>query len=176
MTALRRSLLETLPDYMVPSVFVVLNALPVTPNGKLDRRALPVPGKARPDLENPFVPARTPVEKELSGIWSDILGLDQVGIYDNLFDPGGHSLLATQIASRALDTFRIQVPLDHLLRSPTVADMAAFLNREASRIIDKPGVPPDKRATAPAIPKGQKRKANVGKALTKADVEPGSEH
>ncbi|MFQ5907077.1 MAG: phosphopantetheine-binding protein, partial [bacterium] len=124
---LRRALAETLPDYMIPSVFVTLDALPLTPTNKIDRRALPAPGTARPELENPFVAPRTPVEQTLVNIWSQVLGLDQVGIHDNFFELGGHSLLATQITARMLNIFRVEVPLRSFFQSPTVADMAVVV-------------------------------------------------
>jgi hypothetical protein len=96
-----RSFVEkTLPSHMVPSRFVMLDALPLTPNGKVDRRALSDPGKSRPDLGTPFVAAGTPVEKELSQIWAEVLSLEQVGIHDSFLELGGHSLLATEVISR----------------------------------------------------------------------------
>ncbi|WP_407882763.1 amino acid adenylation domain-containing protein, partial [Scytonema sp. NUACC26] len=96
-SALKSFLREKLPDYMVPSAFVMLETLPLTPNGKVDRRALPAPDTARPELDQAFVAPRTPIEEVLAGIWTQTLGIDSVGIYDNFFDLGGHSLLATQV-------------------------------------------------------------------------------
>ncbi|MFC1717667.1 AMP-binding protein [Candidatus Poribacteria bacterium] len=124
---LRRALAESLPDYMVPSAFVMMDALPLTPTGKLDRKSLPDPGTARPELDAAFVAPRTPSEEKLTGVWSDVLGLDEVGIHDDFFDLGGNSLLATQIISRVINTFQVRVPLSALFRSPTVADMAVVL-------------------------------------------------
>jgi hypothetical protein len=112
---------------MLPAVFLFLETLPLTPNGKLDRHALPDPGPARPDLKEQYVAPRTPVEEILVGIWSRVLGLEQVGIYDNFFELGGHSLLATQVASRIRDAFRMELPLFALFAAPTVAGLARVL-------------------------------------------------
>src|SRR5207244_101685 len=98
-----------LPDYMVPSAFVVLDALPLTPNGKIDRRGLPAPDQARPDVAGSFVSPRTPTEELLAQIWADVLGRTQVGVHDDFFELGGHSLLATQIVARMRDVFQVDV-------------------------------------------------------------------
>src|SRR5262249_52534562 len=91
---LRSQLRQQLPAYMVPSLFVQLNAVPLTSNGKVDTRALPAPDGTTHDLEETFVAARTPIEDEMAGIWADLLNLQRVGIEDNFFDLGGDSLLA----------------------------------------------------------------------------------
>ena len=131
---LRRFLKEKLPEYMVPSAFVMLDALPLTPNGKVDRRTLPAPDQARPELERAFVAPRTPVEGKLSGIWTEVLGLDQVGIHDNFFSMGGHSILAIQVMSRVRDAFQVEFPLRRLFESPTVADLSvAIVERQAEQ-------------------------------------------
>jgi hypothetical protein len=131
---LRRFLDQKLPHYMVPSAFVILDALPLTPNGKVDRRALPAPDQARPDLEEPFVAPRTPVEEVLAGIWADVLGLEHVGVHDNFFDLGGHSLLATQVMSRVRDAFQMEVRVRCLFDTPTVAGLAVVL---AQSLVDQ---------------------------------------
>ncbi|MCH8061997.1 MAG: non-ribosomal peptide synthetase [Chloroflexi bacterium] len=123
-SVLRRALSETLPDHMVPSSYVILDALPLAPNGKVDRKSLPVLDKTRPDLDVEFAAPRTPVEVQLSEIWAEALDLDEVGIYDNFFDLGGHSLMASHILSLAIKTFRVELPLKALFESPTVAEMA----------------------------------------------------
>jgi len=115
---------EKLPDYMVPSAFVTLDALPLTPSGKIDRRALPAPDSTRPELEGAFVAPETPTEKEMARIWTQVLGLEQIGIHDNFFELGGHSLLATQVASRVRATFQIEIPLYYIFETPTVAGLA----------------------------------------------------
>src|SRR5262249_18709998 len=111
---LRSYLKEKLPDYMSPSAFVVLEKLPLWPNGKVDRRALPAPERSRLDLEDTYQPPRTPTEEMLTVIWAGILGLRQVGIYDNFFELGGHSLIATRIVSRTREAFQIELPLRSL--------------------------------------------------------------
>ncbi|MUG92152.1 amino acid adenylation domain-containing protein [Scytonema sp. UIC 10036] len=124
---LRSFLKKTLPEYMVPTVFVTLDALPLSPNGKVDRRALPTPDSFKLDSAETFVAPRTPVEEVLAGIWIDVLGLEQVGIYDNFFEIGGHSLLATQVVSRVRDTFLVDLSLSSLFESPTIAEFAEQL-------------------------------------------------
>ena len=120
---LRGFLRTRLPDYMVPAAFVLLEALPRTPNGKIDRRALPAPER-RTGQEAAFVAPRTPAEELLARIWCDVLGLKEVGVHDNFFDLGGHSLLATQVVSRARDLFQVELPLRALFEAPTVAGLA----------------------------------------------------
>jgi amino acid adenylation domain-containing protein len=121
---LRSFLAENLPEYMVPSALVVLDALPLTPNGKLNRGALPTPDIGRLELENTFVAPRTPVEETLTGIWAEVLGLEQVSIHDNFFELGGHSLRATQVISRIQDAFAVKFTLHSLFETPTVAGFA----------------------------------------------------
>jgi hypothetical protein len=124
---LRRVIKDKLPSYMIPSAFVVLEAMPLTPNGKIDRKALPTPDQTRPDIEGAFVAPRTPIEEMIAGIWSQILKLERVGIHDNFFSLGGHSLLATQVAHRVRDTFNVALPLRLFFETPTVADLAAYV-------------------------------------------------
>src|SRR5262249_52044248 len=121
---LRTSLKRKLPEYMVPSAFVILKAMPLTPNGKIDRRALPAPERSRSQLDSDFTAARTPIEEMTAGIWAELLGVEQVGVHDNFFELGGHSLLATQVISRLRDAFQIELPLRTLFVSPTVAETA----------------------------------------------------
>jgi aspartate racemase len=123
-TKLRSFLKTKLPDYMIPSAFVVLDALPLTSSGKVDRRALPALDQSRPDLKGAFVAPRTAVEQVLAGIWSQLLKLEQIGIHDNFFDLGGHSLLATQVISRVRGTLQVELPLRALFENPTVASLA----------------------------------------------------
>jgi len=130
---LRGLLKEKLPDYMIPSVFVMLNALPLTPAGKIDRKALPLPDNSRPELGTPFVAPRTPVEEELAEIWVEVVGVDQVGIHDNFFDLGGHSLAATRVISRIINTFNVELPIRFLFASPTVADMAVIITENMAK-------------------------------------------
>jgi amino acid adenylation domain-containing protein len=132
-SALRCALAEKLPDYMVPSAFVMVDALPLTPTRKLDRRALPAPGSTRPQLDTSFVAPRTPIEGELAKIWAGVLSLDQVGIHDNFFDLGGHSLAAARVISRVINTFKVELPIKSLFESPTVADMAVVITENMAK-------------------------------------------
>lgn len=118
-----------LPDYMVPSAFITLEALPLTPTGKVDRRALPDPSTVRPVLDSEFVVPRNPVEEKLASIWSEVLSVDRIGINDKFVELGGDSLQATQIVSRVLRSFQLQVQLGSLLESATIADMADTIAR-----------------------------------------------
>jgi amino acid adenylation domain-containing protein len=126
-TELRSHLKETLPEHMIPSMFVVLDALPLTPNGKVDRKALPAPEASRPDTGETYVAPRNPVEEVLAGIWAEVLGVERVGVEDNFFDLGGHSLLVTQVVSRARSAFNVELPLRSLFENPTVAEAALAL-------------------------------------------------
>ncbi|MFC1715513.1 amino acid adenylation domain-containing protein [Candidatus Poribacteria bacterium] len=124
---LRHFLRQKLPEYMVPSFFVRLDTLPLMPNGKVDRRALPAPDVTKLDLEETFVAPRTPVEQQIADIWVAVLHLEQVGIHNNFFELGGHSLLATQVISRLRKAFQIEIPLRILFEMPTVAGLADFI-------------------------------------------------
>jgi len=125
---LRGFLKEKLPEYMVPTAFVVLEKLLLTPSGKVDRRALPAPERSRLDLEDKYQPPRTPIEEMLAAIWADILGLEQVGIRDNFFELGGHSLIATRVMARVSDTFDTRVLLRDFFERPTVAELAELVS------------------------------------------------
>jgi hypothetical protein len=115
---------QRLPDYMVPSAFVFIEAIPLTPNGKIDHQALPAFAAVRPELSAEFVPPRTPVEEMLAGIWAEVLELGEVGIHDNFFQLGGHSLLATRVTSRVRERLQIDLPLRTFFESPTIAGLA----------------------------------------------------
>ncbi|HEX2188234.1 MAG TPA: phosphopantetheine-binding protein, partial [Longimicrobiaceae bacterium] len=123
--ALRAHVRQGLPEYMVPSAFVVLDRLPLTANGKVDRRALPAPELA--SAEERYVAPRTPTEEVLAGIWAEVLGIERVGVEESFFDLGGHSLLATRVVSRVRELFSVELPLRALFEGPTVAEMARVL-------------------------------------------------
>lgn len=125
-TELRRFMHAKLPEHMIPSVFVLLEALPLSPAGKIDRSALPEPDGVRPDLDEGYVAPHTPEERLMAEIWEQVLGLEQVGIHDNFFALGGHSLLATQVISRVRDAFRLEIPLRSLFEAPTIAGLVAI--------------------------------------------------
>jgi amino acid adenylation domain-containing protein len=124
---LRQFLTDKLPDYMVPTTFIFLDALPLTDTLKVDRKALPEPKRLRPEIAASYAPPRNSVEETLTKIWAEVLDLDQVGIDDNFLDLGGHSLAATRVIARVLNTFSLQVPISALFDSPTVAAMAKFI-------------------------------------------------
>ncbi|MBN1451246.1 MAG: amino acid adenylation domain-containing protein [Anaerolineales bacterium] len=135
---LREFLRQKLPEYMVPSIFVNLESLPLTPNGKVDRKGLPPPSQARPDLRAPYVAPRTPLELELSEICAQVLGLESqngnpvVGINDNFFDLGGHSLLGTRLVFLLREKYGLEaadLPLRALFEQPTVANLARTIER-----------------------------------------------
>jgi acyl carrier protein len=109
---------------MVPSVFVALENLPLSPNGKLNRSALPEPGDARPETANAFIAPATPVEVAVAEIFSQVLEIQQVGLHDNFFELGGHSLLATRVVARIRDRFQIEVTPRFLFEVPSVGDLA----------------------------------------------------
>jgi len=125
---LRAFLAKKLPEYMVPQFFVVLHELPLTANGKLDRKALPEREAMRTALEQAYVGPGTEAEELLAGIWREVLGLERVGIHDNFFELGGHSLLATQVISRMRRTFGIDLPLRVCFEAPTIAGLAESID------------------------------------------------
>jgi amino acid adenylation domain-containing protein len=132
---LRTFLTGRLPDYMVPSAFVTLNALPHLPGGKVDRQALPVSISSRPKLQTAFLAPRTRAEEIIAGIWSEVLSMDEVGVDDNFVDLGGHSLAAIRIVSRVVDEFQIELPLQVVFQSPTVARMAAIITEYQAKVL-----------------------------------------
>ncbi|MBI4782433.1 MAG: amino acid adenylation domain-containing protein [Oscillatoriophycideae cyanobacterium NC_groundwater_1537_Pr4_S-0.65um_50_18] len=126
---LRQHLEHKLPAYMVPSAFVVLETLPLTANGKVDRRALPAPDASRINRTGADAEPRSPLEVTLARLWSELLGVHRVGIHDNFFALGGHSLLATQLTSRIRDESSVELPLQSLFEAPTIAQLAPIIDR-----------------------------------------------
>jgi amino acid adenylation domain-containing protein len=134
---------QRLPEYMIPSAYLELEALPLSPNGKIDRRALPAPDRTRPGLVAEFVAPTTIEEEIVAGIWANVLKLERVGVRDNFFELGGHSLLATQVVSRIRDTLQVEIPLRRMFEAPTVGGLAAFVKealREGAQIEQSPPV------------------------------------
>jgi len=129
---LRASLKQKLPEYMVPGIFVMLENLPLTPNGKVDRRALPEPEQTRPELGNPYMAPRTPVEQVLADIWAKVLRVEKVGVHDDFFELGGESLLATQVIFRAREVLQTDLPLQALFENPTIAELATAIAQQAA--------------------------------------------
>lgn len=121
---LKDFLLESLQQSMIPSVFVVMDALPRTITGKIDRRSLPAPNRQQ---NRTFVPPKTPVEVQLAEIWMQVLNIDRVGLNDNFFELGGHSLNATQLVSRVGKVFQVEMPLRILFESPTLSSLVESL-------------------------------------------------
>lgn len=134
---------ERLPDYMVPSIFVQLTKMPLTRNGKIDRKALPAPDMSGSDAGKSYVAPRTPTEELLAGIWEQVLQLPKVGVHDNFFELGGHSLLGVKLQSRIKEAFQVDLPLKELFEIPTIAQSAKAI--EANQLTgDQPEVPPIK--------------------------------
>ncbi len=125
---LRAFLAEKLPEHMLPASFVFLSELPLTANGKVDRKALPVPA-ASPVQESGFVAPRTPLEREVAALWSRVLGAGSIGLYDSLFDLGGNSLSAIQLVTQMRHSFHVEIPLRSLFNEPTVAGSVAVIHR-----------------------------------------------
>jgi amino acid adenylation domain-containing protein len=126
---LRNYLKERLPDYMVPTVFIMLERIPLTANGKIDRAALPEPDLAGVQAGETFVAPRTLIEQKLAEIWAEVLRVERVGIHDNFFELGGHSLLAIMIVSRTREVLQVELPLRRLFEEPTVAGLAVAVSQ-----------------------------------------------
>ncbi|HZI19964.1 MAG TPA: phosphopantetheine-binding protein, partial [Pyrinomonadaceae bacterium] len=135
----RERLRRELPEYMVPWAVVGLDAMPLSPNGKVDRKALPAPeGDSQVREVTPYVEPRTDVERAVAEVWRELLGVEQVGVNDNFFDLGGHSLLAVQSLSRLRDRMRVEVPVKLFFEVPTVDGVAkaASAMNWAARALD----------------------------------------
>ncbi len=130
---LRDQLMTTLPDYMVPGLFVFLEAFPLTPNGKVDRKALPVPDPARPELTEDYLAPRNEPEKRLAALWSEVLRVEKIGVKDNFFELGGDSLKVAQVATRVRDAFKVDMPLRAMFEHPTVARLVPVIEATPAR-------------------------------------------
>ncbi|WP_028805848.1 phosphopantetheine-binding protein, partial [Streptomyces sp. 142MFCol3.1] len=124
---------SVLPEYMIPSVFVEIDAIPLTANGKLDRRALPDPEAVATDT---YVAPRSEIEEGISAIWGQVLGLDKVGVEDNFFDLGGHSILAVRLISRLQAEYDLDLPVRVAFERPTVAQLAVEIEDRVRAEID----------------------------------------
>jgi len=131
-TELAQMLKRRMPDYMVPAAFVHLEKFPLTPNGKLDRKALPAPGGKRPTLAQDFIAPRSTLEKQLAALWCELLQLDEVGIDDSFFDLGGSSLAVVRMASQYQARYGQEIPAVKVFQHPTIAQLAAFLEDRES--------------------------------------------
>ncbi|MFF3941725.1 non-ribosomal peptide synthetase [Streptomyces phaeofaciens] len=153
-----RHLAESLPEFMLPPTFVVLDRLPLTPSGKVDRAALPAPNTARPDLATAFVPPTTPTEETVAAVWHEALQLDRVGVDDNFFDLGGNSLLVVYAHTLLIEATGRSFPLVDLFEHPSVRSLAAHLSPGAGqpsaarrtrrpRVVRRGSTPAHKEAT-----------------------------
>jgi amino acid adenylation domain-containing protein len=133
---LRRFLQKKLPNYMVPSVFMILDALPITPNGKLDRHALPVPDHSPSGDRESYIAPRTPTEQVVAEIWASILNLEHVGLHDNFFELGGHSLLLVQVHSQLCTALNRDISVTDLFKYPTISSLAEYLSLEPDKQIE----------------------------------------
>ncbi|HEX7314774.1 MAG TPA: amino acid adenylation domain-containing protein [Pyrinomonadaceae bacterium] len=124
---LRAHLAERLPRYMVPSAFITLDSFPLTPNGKIDRKALPAPELAQAISEKSYAAPRTPVEEVLAAIWAEVLGLERVGVHNDFFELGGHSLIAIQVIARIRETLRVDLSVKSIFGARTVAELAGIV-------------------------------------------------
>jgi acyl carrier protein len=126
--ALHEFLRQRLPEFMVPAQIVFLGSLPLTPNGKVDRKALPAPGRDDAVAARPFVSPRTETETRLAEIWASLLGIERVGMHDDVFDLGAHSMLAMRAVVRIREAFEVNLQLRNLFERPTVAGLAELVD------------------------------------------------
>jgi len=134
--ALRSYLRTRLPEYMIPSIFMRLDELPLTQSGKVDRRRLPGPDRSRPDQERGYEAPRNSVEESVAAIWSELLDVEQVGVNDNFFELGGHSLLATQVLSRVREKLGVSIAVRRMFETPTVAAMAQLVAQAQAELLE----------------------------------------
>jgi surfactin family lipopeptide synthetase C len=131
---IRDFLAEKLPPYMIPSTFVFLDALPLTPNGKINRKALPIPDKIRPEITQAYIMPQTEIENTIANIWQKVLQLEKIGIHDNFFELGGHSLLMVRVHSQLREQFSTQMTLVDLFRYPTISALAEYFRQTTQEI------------------------------------------
>jgi amino acid adenylation domain-containing protein len=152
---LQSFLQSRLPGYMMPGAYVVLERMPLTPNGKLDRQSLPAPSGTGVGEKQEYVGPRTAVEERLCGIWQQVLGAERVGIHENFFRIGGHSLRAAQVVSRMRESFHVELPLRRMFEAPTIAQLADLIQQALQTPVNEV-----QRPVLPAI-KRVERKAAV---------------
>ncbi|KAA3617202.1 MAG: amino acid adenylation domain-containing protein [Calditrichaeota bacterium] len=155
---IREKLKTQLPDYMVPTAFLSLDRIPLTTNGKVDKRALPKPEYSREELQQEFIAPSSAGEEKLAAIWQSILHVDKIGIHDNFFDLGGHSLLATQVMSRVRDEFGVELPLRILFEAPTISSFLLQIEQaELGSNIKIPALVPAERTKEMPLSFSQQR-------------------
>jgi len=141
-STVRDFLKKSLPDYMLPSAYVLVKEWPTTQTGKFDKRALPPPDGTRPDRSRPYVAPRSPTEEKLAAIWQELLKVERVGVHDDFLESGGNSLVAFQLVSRVRDGFHIDLPLSSVFEAPTIAEQAtaiahSMVQHESSTDLEK---------------------------------------
>ena len=134
---LRSFLQEKLPEYMIPTAFVPLEKLPLTSNGKVNRKILPAPDQLNTEVKESFITPRNSLEEQLTNIWAEVLKIEKVGIYNNFFSLGGHSLLVTQLISRMRDDIGVELVIQDVFNYPTVADLAVIVTPNLAQDIDE---------------------------------------
>lgn len=134
---LRKFLQQQLPEYMIPTVFITLKELPLTQNGKVDRQELPAPDKVQPERDKFYAAPRNSTEDKIANIWTEILKLERISIHDNFFDLGGHSLIVTQVISRLRDIFDVEIFVQQMFETPTIADLAVIVTQKLAELSDE---------------------------------------
>lgn len=132
-SALRRFLQDQLPDYMIPAVFIIIEAFPLTPSGKIDIRALPEPDQSRPEMETEYAAPQSELERTLAAIWQDALGVKKVGVLDNVFDLGAHSVMIIQVRKKLAEVLDKDVPVVQLFKYPTISALAEYFSQTRDR-------------------------------------------
>ncbi len=163
-----RHLKDRLPEYMVPSAFVILPSLPLMPNGKVDRSALPAPDLGRPDLQTPYLPPRDDLERSIAAVWREVLEVEQVGTADNFFDLGGHSLLIPDLKAKLAVALGREVSMVELFQYPSVGLLAEYLNQPAADQ-DGPLLSADNRVRRRRQSQGQRQSAAARRALPRRE-------
>jgi amino acid adenylation domain-containing protein len=151
--ALRQYLSQKLPEYMVPSTFVLLDALPLMPNGKLNRRALPSSDSSHPQMDDVYTPPETELQREVATTWSQVLGIEKLGVDSSFFNIGGHSLLAMQVVSRLSDSLNLDIPLRLMFERPTIRGFAEAITdlRTGASQRNIPRIAPIRPQSSPTI-------------------------
>jgi len=148
---LREHIRQALPPYMIPSLFMELDCIPLLSNGKADRNSLPLPSAGQWDQDKAQTPPRTPLEQTLVQIWSDLLGTGEIGVENSFFELGGHSLLAIRLVSKIREVLKVECPLRQLITAPTIAELAVYLETAAGACSGMPKVS-EEYAWKPAVP------------------------